>query len=350
MFLLRRSFLRHTLSAAVLAGASARLSSAVAAPVRQKVIFDTDPGVDDTMALLLLRYTPGIDLIGITTAAGNGRIETTTRNALYLAERFRIEAPVAMGQGTSLDGITSEPPVSIHGKNALGDIAIPAIRHKVDGRPAHELMIDLIRAHPHEITLIATGHMTNLGLALRKAPEIASLVKNVVLMGGAFGYNGARGNITPVAEANFHGDPRAADEVCGASWPLTIVGLDVTTRTIMTDAYFADLRDRGGAAGRFLWDVTRVYMDFHKSLGLPGIYVNDASAAAFVIDPALFRTVSGAVRVVRGGISDGESAMKPDGRKFPPGDWDHRPSPAVCVDVDADGVRALFSRTILRAG
>ncbi len=349
MTLHRRAFLHHTLSAAALA-ASVRIPAASAAPVCRKVIFDTDPGVDDTMALLLLRYTPTIDLIGITTASGNGKIATTTRNALYLAEKFQINAPVAMGQGPSLDGVTSGPPVNVHGKNALGDIPIPPVRRKVIDKPAHDLLIDLIRANPHEVTLVATGHMTNLALALRKAPEIASLVKEVVLMGGAFGYNGARGNITPAAEANFHGDPRAADEVCGASWPLTIVGLDVTTQTIMTDAYFADLRDHGGASGRFLWDVTRVYMDFHKSLGVSGIYVHDASAAAFVIDPSLFHTISGAVRVAQGGVADGESIVKPDGRKFPPGAWDHRPFPSVCVDVNADGVRELFRRTVLAAG
>ncbi|GAN90341.1 inosine-uridine preferring nucleoside hydrolase [Gluconobacter frateurii M-2] len=347
MRLSRRSLLAHSAGLASLAALPIQVQAQ--APGR-KIILDTDPGVDDAMALLLLHGTPGISIVGITTAAGNGLIETTTHNALYLADRFGITAPVAKGQGASLDGVTSSPPVTIHGRNALGDIPLPAIRKKLDPRPAHDLMIDLVRANPHEITLVATGHMTNLALALRKAPEIAGLVREVVLMGGAFGYHGARGNVTPAAEANFHGDPRAADEICAAGWPLTIVGLDVTTQTIMTDAYFTDLRQHGGKSGQFLWDITRVYMTFHHGIGLNGIYVNDASAAAYVIAPELFKTQKGSVRVATESVALGESILKADGRVYPTGDWDHRPSVQVCTDVNAEGVRVLFRNAILQLG
>ena len=345
MRLSRRSLLAQS---AGFASLSLLPNMARAAPAQRKVIFDTDPGIDDAMALLLLHGTPNIELVGITTAAGNGVIDTTTRNALYLAERFRIDIPVSKGQGASLDGVTSSPPVTIHGRNALGDIPLSAVHKKLDPRPAHDLIIDLVRANPHEITLVATGHMTNLALALRKAPDIASLVKDVVLMGGAFGHHDARGNVTPAAEANFHGDPRAADEICAAPWPVTIVGLDVTTQTLMTDAYFENLRQHGGQSGRFLWDITRVYMTFHRGLGLDGIYVNDASAAAYVIAPELFKTQKGAVRVSTEGVTLGESVQKADGRVYPSGDWDNRPYVQICTEVDAEGVRSLFRKAVFQ--
>ncbi|GAN55040.1 nucleoside hydrolase [Tanticharoenia sakaeratensis] len=326
-------------------------SSAHAAPSsrRRKVILDTDPGVDDAMALLFLHFAPDVELVGITTASGNGLIATTTHNARYLAETFGITVPVAQGQGPSLDGVVGEAPVYVHGRNALGNVPEPArLNRALDPRPAHRFIIDMLRASPGEITLIAIGRMTNLALALREDPAIASFAKQVIIMGGAFGTNGVLGNVTPAAEANFAGDPRAADEVVGAAWPVTVVGLDVTTRTMMNDAWLARLRDRGGPASKFIWDVTRFYMDFHhRRLGLDAIYVNDSSAVAFFLDPSLFSVRRGAIRVVTEGIAAGESILKPAGRRFPANGWDGRPDQAACIDVDSERLKALYARTLL---
>lgn len=195
-----------------------------------KVIFDTDPGIDDAMALLLLARHPDIELLGITTVFGNSGIDTVTRNALFLKDRFGLSAPVARGAGHAIDDVAVPQAAHfVHGENGLGNIALPAtLQATPDARPAHQLLIDLIHQQPGEITLIAVGRMTNLALALRAAPDIARLVKQVVVMGGAFGRNGHTGNVTPVAEANIIGDPVAADIAFGASWPVVIVGLDVT--------------------------------------------------------------------------------------------------------------------------
>jgi inosine-uridine nucleoside N-ribohydrolase len=267
---------------------------------------------------------------------------------LFLAETFGIDAPVARGAGPSLDGVVGTPPTFVHGQNALGNVPIPATVHRaLDPRPAHRFIIDMVRAHPGEISLIAVGRMTNLALALRADPSIAGLVREVVVMGGAFGTGGVLGNVTPAAEANFSGDPRAADEVCGAPWALTVAGLDVTSRTTMDDAYLRGIRDRGGEAGRFIWDVTRFYMNFHKKfLGLNAMYVNDSSAVAYFLDPGLFTTRKGSIRVATQGIAAGESILKPVGRKFPPGAWDGRPVQTICTDVDAAGVKALYARVL----
>lgn len=316
-----------------------------------KVIFDTDPGVDDAMALLFLHYAPEVELVGITTTFGNGRIDTTTWNALYLTERFGIDAPVASGPATPLVGPAPPPTDFVHGANGLGDVPLPAtLGRQPDPRPAHRFIIDMVRAHPGEITIVAVGRMTNLALALREDPAIAGLVRAIVIMGGAFGHNGFHGNVTPVAEANIHGDPLAADEVFGGTWPITVVGLDVTQRTQMTTDYLQALATDGGEAGQFIWDITRFYVAFHHAAGVPNMFVHDSSAVAFLLDPTLFRTRRGAIRVVTEGLATGQTTLKPDEYNFPPGPWDDRPSHTVCIDVDPARLLALYRDTLVSGG
>jgi purine nucleosidase len=312
-----------------------------------KVIFDTDPGIDDAMALLFLRASPEVELIGITTTFGNGTIETTTRNALYLAERFGIAAPVSRGAGGPLVGTAGEPPTFVHGHNGLGDIALPAqVAREADPRPAHQLIIDLVRAHPGEVEIVAVGRMTNLALALRKDPGIVPLVRQLVIMGGAFGISGVLGNVTPAAEANIWGDPLAADEVTGAAWPLTMVGLDVTQKTRMPTPFLRALANEAGEMGRFVWDVSRFYEEFHLKGGVDSIYVHDSSAVAYLLQPDLFETRRGAIRVVSEGIAFGQTIQQPAGTAFPPSDWDGRPQHLVCTSVDAEGLRRLYRSTL----
>jgi inosine-uridine nucleoside N-ribohydrolase len=315
---------------------------------RHKVIYDTDPGVDDAMALVFQALHPDIELLGLTSVFGNATIETTTRNARLLAGRFAAGVPVAQGAAAPLKRRAPEPLAWIHGDNGLGNIALDTAQAAaLDARPAHRFMIDTVRAHPGEVTLLAVGPLTNLALALADDPRIAALVKQVVIMGGAFGTDGVLGNVTPAAEANILGDPDAADIVLGAAWPVAIVGLDVTQRTIMSHAYLAALRDRGGPAGQFVWDVSRHYEAFHEqSAQLAGIYVHDSSAVAFVLAPQLFKTRSGPVRVLTDGIAVGQTIQKPWTMPVPAPAWDNRPDCQVCVEVDVPGMLALYERTI----
>jgi inosine-uridine nucleoside N-ribohydrolase len=312
-----------------------------------KVIFDTDPGIDDAMALLFLHASPAVELLGITTTFGNGTIETTTRNALYLAERFHIAAPVARGTAAPLVGRAADPPDFVHGRNGLGDVELPSkISREADPRPAHRLIIDLIRANPGEIEIVAVGRMTNLALALREDPGIVPLVRQVVIMGGAFGINGVLGNVTPAAEANIWGDPLAADEVTGAAWPLTMVGLDVTQETRMPTPFLRALANEAGDAGRFIWDISRFYEDFHLKGGVDSIYVHDSSAVAYLLVPGLFETRRGAIRVVSEGIAFGQTIQKPANNAYPPNEWDDRPQHLVCTNVDSEGLRRLYRSTL----
>ena len=309
------------------------------------VIFDTDPGIDDAMALFLLARHPDIDLRAITTAFGNASLEITTRNAQRLAAFYGLDVPIAAGAAGPLRaGAEREAPAHVHGDDGLGGMVsrLPAATRPLDPRPAHELICDLINATPGEITLLAVGPMSNLALALRHDPGIAAKVKQVVVMGGAFGMHGHSGNVTPVAEANIINDPEAADIVFTASWPVLIVGLDVTHEVVMGEDYLADLR--GTSAGDFLWEATRHYQDFyHELAGIGGIYCHDATAAASIVAPGLFRVRGGPVRVVLDGIAVGQTIQdcaKPDGRQTP---WSSCPPQQACIGVDAEGVLALFA-------
>lgn len=315
---------------------------------RHKIIYDTDPGVDDAMALVFQALHPDIELLGLTSVFGNATIETTTRNACFLAARFAPGVPVARGAAAPLKRAAPEPLAWIHGDNGLGNIALSAaFDAAVDPRAAHRFIIDTVRAHPGEVTLLAVGPLTNLALALADDPQIAALVRQVVIMGGAFGTGGVLGNVTPAAEANILGDPDAADIVFGAPWPVAIVGLDVTQRTIMSEAYLASIRDRGSEAGRFVWDVSRHYQAFHQdSAQLQGIYVHDSSAVAYVVAPQLYTTRSGPVRVLTDGIAVGQTIQKPLDMPVPAPAWDTRPACTVCVDVDVRGMLELYENTV----
>jgi purine nucleosidase len=290
----------------------------------RSVLLDTDPGVDDALALLFLHHHPEIELTGITTVAGNGPIDVVTRNALYLAERFGIRVPIARGAAVPLRREPHLAPAAIHGENALGNVPIVPVRRELDPRPAHRFIIDRVRARPGALTLLGVGMLTNLALAINEDPGIVPLVRDVVVMGGAFGGGGRYGNAQPAAEANIYCDPHAADVVFGARWPLTIIGLDVTERIV--------------------WDVTRDYEAFHTARnGIAGIFAHDPAAAVGVLDDSPFVFRAGAVRVATEGIVAGMTVQKPDGRGFPPSPWDDVPSARVAIDVDPQRVLEHFA-------
>lgn len=320
----------------------------------KKVLLDTDPGVDDAMALLFLQRHPAVRLLGITTVFGNAEVETTTRNALYLCERFGIGAPVARGAARPLVRTPRDVAVEVHGEDGLGNVGAAAggVVRAADGRAAHRFIIDTLRAHPGEVSLLAVGPLTNLALALAEAPEIAGLAREVVVMGGAFGIGGQGGNVSPVAEANMLSDPHAADAVFTAPWPVSIVGLDVTHQVLMDHGAFERLRGQGSAEGEFIWQASRHYVGFYgRYLGVQGCYVHDASAAAFLLAPELFETRPGPVRVVGEGLAVGQTIQRAAGRRYLQGEpWQGMPDQRVCSAVRAAGVLDLFMGTLRGTG
>jgi len=261
-------------------------ASGVAAPQARKVIIDTDPGADDALAILLALNSPELDVKALTVVAGNVVVEQGLANALRLVSLAqRCDVPVAKGASHPLVQklVTAE---FFHGANGLGNVELPAPLCQADTNFAPDLIIKLIHQYPHEITLIPVGPLTNIALALRKDPSIVSLVKEIVLMGGAI----SGGNVTAAAEANIHNDPEAARGVFEAGWPLTMVGLNVTEKTLFTRADLNQLAQTRGPENDFAVGVLSFMVDLASKLGGEGTPMHDPLAVAAVIDRRLIST------------------------------------------------------------
>ncbi|MEM1231117.1 MAG: nucleoside hydrolase [Pseudomonadota bacterium] len=314
-----------------------------------RIIFDTDPGVDDAMALLFAHRSPDIVIEGITTVLGNHTIDIVTRNALYLCERFGIDAPVHRGASAPLKVAAGDPPTFVHGEDGLGNIPPFTTTRSAATAPAERFIVDTVNTNPGAITIVAVGRLTNLARALMLDPGIAGKVSQVIIMGGALGSNEHTGNVTPVAEANIIGDPHAADQVAQAPWPLAWVGLDVTMNCIMDRPRQERLRDAGGDIGQFIWDISRFYeASYFGRHELPGFPVHDSCAIAYLLAPELFRTQQGPLRVVTSGVSEGQTIQVPDGRTFPYAGWAETPSQAGALAADAAAVLDLYEQTLTR--
>ncbi len=318
----------------------------------KKVLFDTDIGIDDAMALLFLHYSPDVELQAIVSGFGNADIATTTRNALYMKEYFDIDAPVYRGAGEPVGArLGSGYPDFVHGRNGLGDIEIEPPVATAEALPGPAAIVEIVKKNPHEISIVAVGRLTNLALALDLCPELPGMVKEVVIMGGTFGHNGHGGNVSPVAEANIAGDPEAADKVLTSHWPVTIVGLDVTHETIARDDFFESLRTTAGKAGDFIYRSSRFYLDFHKQVTAAfECPVHDSSAVAYLLNPALYETKTAAVRVVTEGIAIGQTIAGDPNADYESDAWKDRPACQICIGVDSEKVLALYAATLALAG
>ncbi|MBV7316645.1 nucleoside hydrolase [Shewanella sp. NIFS-20-20] len=316
--------------------------------MQHKIILDTDPGIDDAMAILFAEAHPSIELLALTIVFGNASVDDGKTNALFIKNKFNCQYQVAVGAATPLIRPPVGATVAVHGPHGLGDVIAPEQHSAIDYRPAYQYMIDAIHANPGEITLVAVGPLTNLALALQADPSICTKVKQVVIMGGAFGENGHRGNVTPWAEANIHDDPHAADIVLTAPWPVVVIGLDVTEQSFFSEQYLAQLKQDSGEVGQFIYDVSRYYLRFYsEKLGLAGCHVHDPSAIAYVIQPQLFHLRSGPIRVVTDGAAIGMTLQKFDGRIYPHDDWQDCPSQQVGVSVDDDSLLRLYRETLI---
>lgn len=297
------------------------------------VILDTDPGVDDAMALFYLARHQDVQLHSITTVFGNAAVAVTARNAAYLVERFGLAVPVFAGAGAPLVGARHVPELKVHGSDGFGDTGLAdSFLASCDGKPAWQHLADSIEREPGKITIVAIAPLTNLALALRNRPAIADKVAEVIVMGGAFGTKGRNGNIRPNAEANFFYDPQAADEVMAARWPVTVVGLDVTTDCILSSSESAELASQAGEMGSFLHQISRGYEKIYRDFdGIDGFCIHDVAAAVAVTNPGLFSNISAPVIVETVAGAEGHSTFDVS----PVGDLASRPKHRICVDVDA---------------
>lgn len=313
----------------------------------KKIIIDTDPGIDDAMAILFALCSPEVEVIGLTTIFGNVYTDLATQNALRLLEfAGRPQIPVAHGAARPLQVAFDQPAAFVHGQNGLGEIVLPTPSAKADPRAAAQFIVDMIMANPGEITLVPVGPLTNIALALALEPRIATHVAEVVVMGGAATVNG---NVNPAAEANIWHDPHAADRVFTTDWPITMIGLDVTEKTIMQADYLAGLR--GSRTGAFIDDIARFYLEFHqKAHDIYAAYTHDPSAIAYLVDPTLFTLQRGPIRVLCEGIGLGQTLWDRSGRQWGrPNAWSGRRPVKVGIDVDSARLLALYQQRILAA-
>lgn len=256
-----------------------------------KIILDCDPGHDDAIAMLLAWGSPEIDLVGVTTVMGNQTIEKVTRNALAVARVAGITGvPFARGCHRPLVR-EIEIADSIHGESGLDGPVLPEPVIQLDPRHAVDFIIDTIMgSEPGEITLVPTGALTNIAMAVRKEPRIVSRVKQVVLMGGGVNV----GNWSATSEFNIVIDPEAAHIVFNEKWPLTMVGLDLTHQALATPEVAALIAAVGTGPARFVGELLEFFGEAYRDQqGFEHPPVHDPCAVAFVIDP----TVMEAVRV-----------------------------------------------------
>jgi pyrimidine-specific ribonucleoside hydrolase len=287
----RRQFVTSSTAAVVAAGfagtaVSGQSTNGSTSGGSMRVIIDTDPGVDDAFALLLAMRSPELKIEAITPVAGNVPLELTLPNALRMVEiAGRTDIPVAAGARTPLVRrlVTA---AYAHGENGLGGAVFPEPKTKPVSEPAAELIRQIIRKYPGEVTLITLGPLTNIAAALSSDSELAAKVKGLVMMGGSL----SGGNITPAAEFNIYVDPEAARMVFQSGIPITMVGLDVTRKTALTDDHVRTLSAGTSAVSQAAAKIARNAIDHNRSQGfLIGPNMHDSLALTAFLDPSILK-------------------------------------------------------------
>jgi inosine-uridine nucleoside N-ribohydrolase len=297
------------------------------------VLIDCDPGQDDALALLLALASPELEVVGVTTVAGNHTVERTTTNALKVLELAdRSDIPVASGADRPL---VSQLVIAddAHGQTGLDGPELP----EPGSQPVEEQAVDFLAARlagaDRRLTLVPTGPLTNIALLLAAYPEAAERIERIVLMGGAIG----PGNQTASAEFNIWTDPEAAYRVFDSGLDITMVGLDVTNKAVLTPADADRLRGAGkvGAAAAAMLDFyLGFYLDAYEHGGAP---IHDALAVAYVFRPDLLAVEDRRLDIELAGTSRGRTVVDMRLRtNLPP------PNAHVAVDVDAQGFRELL--------
>lgn len=315
----------------------------------QRVIIDTDPGIDDAMAILLALNSPELKVEALTVVPGNVDGRQGLENALKITSLAgRCDLPVAGGAQHPLNQrlITAQ---YWHGKNGLAGVELPASKCKADTRFGPDLIIELAHKYPHEITLLPVGPLTNIALAVSKDPSIVPLVKDVVIMGGSI----SGGNVNAAAEANIYGDPEAAAIVFNAGWTVTMIGSDVGERTLMTRKHLQELQSAHGPETEFIAKLADFYITRSEKSGYEGAAMYDPLSVATVIDPSVVTLKDMHVDVeTRGEFTRGETVanrMGSNENNILHGDHyeiegviELKPNSRVCVGSNAEKFLTMF--------
>jgi len=311
-----------------------------------RIILDVDTGIDDALAIVYALAHPDIALEAVTTVYGNINVDLATTNTLGLLEAAgRSDVPVAAGAKRPLTRPYTKTASRIHGPNGFGGIELPTPKAAARNIWGPDLLIEMARANPGEITLVPVGPMTNVAQALMKAPEIATLFKSIVLMGGTIWHPGVPRIASPVADANFFNDPEAARIVLQSGARITMVGMDVTMKTLFTEPMMDRIEKDGGIASRKVSEASRFYLAAYREQypEITGCALHDPLAVAVALDPSLVTIEPMQVDVeCAGELSRGQ--VIPDRRRT----GTTVPNAGVCVDVDVERFVGGFVETLCR--
>ena len=302
------------------------------------IILDGDPGHDDAIAWTLARASDRLQILAVTTAAGNQTIEKTTYNALRVCTLIGLRVPVARGCPVPLLTEPMNAP-SVHGESGLDGPALPEPAFEAEPIGAVELMARQIRSCPEKVTLVSTGPLTNIAALLLAHPELKERIEGLSMMGGGVYF----GNWTPAAEFNILVDPEAARIVFESGVPIIMAGLDVTEKALVLPEDFERIRAQGSPVSDVVWQWLEFFYRFHRTLGYEGAPMHDPCAVMALIHPELFTMKDYYVRIeTEGDYCKGATVA----------DWNglegHAPNAACILDVDraafADALVALIGR------
>ena len=274
-----------------------------------KIILDTDPGIDDAMAIFFAFQAKEIEVLGLTTVYGNVPAEMAAQNGLALVELAGLDIPVCKGVARPWVGEESTYAHFVHGDDGFGNINHPPTTRTLDPRPSAQFIIDMARKYPGEITIVAVGPLGNLALALRLEPALPSLVKAVNIMGGAAF---VPGNVTPIAEANIWNDAYAAEIVFAADWEVNMFGLDVTYDVPFKPEFIESLATVNPVLGGFVAKAAKFYSDFYSQGKEERVcFFHDAFPIAYLLQADLFEMTPGHMRIGTDNLHKGQTSFAP---------------------------------------
>lgn len=318
-----------------------------------RILIDTDPGVDDALALLLALKSPELIIEAITTVSGNVHVDQATQNLLRILDLidFSVFPVIAQGEAEPLVK-PLEKAEYVHGNDGLGNISdlrdsdgiscYPLANCGLSTLTGVDLIIDTVSCYPNELTIVALGPLTNISVAIQKDHECMRNLKGIILMGGVFS---EYGNVTTTAEFNVYVDPHAAHEVFNSGIPIHIVPLDVTHQVALTgDRLRAETKGHEDRLSNFLHESTKACMEFYRhNVGFYGLYIHDALPIGILTQPHLFESVDAFVQVeTEGNLTRGMTVADLRSESIIT-----EPNAKVCLGVDADSFLEHFFERIL---
>lgn len=307
------------------------------------MLYDGDPGIDDALAILLAAKMEDVELIGVTTVAGNCSATQAARNALNMLERIagRPEVPVAVGATKPLLR-EFRPSYEIHGSDGLGETRLPDPKVKPVEVHGADMLVNAVKELGEELTVVTGGPLTNLALAVAKDPSIPSNLKKVVIMGGCIR---SPGNVTAASEFNIHHDPEAAKIVFNSGLPITLVSLDVTAReeNLIRPEDLKILKGRRDSASKTIYKMLSYYLEAYRRYRfMDGCYLHDPLAMLIALKPHILRDTE---RIHVDVETIGEVTLgrtQADLRRYP----SNPPNVVHCLKVDYEEAHSLFSSLI----